>query len=63
MKFHIGDIRKYFEIFNLFKIGQNLRALYIKPNKFSLLNDDINKHKISVCNISGINYVMLAEDV
>jgi len=31
VKFYIGDIRKYFEIFHLFKIGQKYRAFYIKP--------------------------------
>jgi len=59
----IGDVRKYLEIFHWFKIGKEYRGLYIKPKNFLSLNDDINKHTISVCSISGINYVILAEYV
>lgn len=41
---------------NLFKTGK-ISGISHKTSGRFIVNDDINKHKISVCNWIGINYV------
>jgi len=44
------------------KIGK-IQGTFHKKDVHFIANDDINTHKISVCNGSGINYIILAEDM